>query len=507
MDYDEAITEYCIVETDQLEKLLRNKCQTILCTSAVDKFKWTRHGTCFVAHMECVNDHQHSWTSQPPAVDAKDVADSMYRGNLDLTTATIAAGLAYADTQRIAEEMDLTIMCQSAYQDYQSCYVMPTVDEVFEQHMEKVHEVLTEEEDENGPLNYAADAQCDSPGFSANLCFESFLELSTGLIASMCVIHKSESVTKTAQAMEPLGFQRCMQNLLTLHGRQMKAVVTDNHGSINEIMRRDYPQIEHYLDKWHFGRSLKKCLLFTAKLKECEVLRPWIRRILTHLWYAVDASEGNSQRCREMVRGISYYVANEHRWDQDRSFELVSECAHNSLSAEKISSGDWLDKTSTPWKKLHEILNNKLLLKKIGRIAQNMTTSPLENYHSVRLLYATKRKAYRFSGYRMRSQLAVMHNNYATMGQEPIISSTGRVRKKIAYSKATNRWTEKVKNVRPDVAWKRGLLVDVRVERLRFLKQECFNKLSFPHLPSSTAPIPRPIDDRTFELFNLDADT
>jgi hypothetical protein len=128
-------------------------------------------------------------------------------------------------------------------------------------------------------------------------------------------------------------------------------------------------------------------------MKEFIKLQPWIRSILNHLWYSVENCQGNPLRCQEMFRSIAYHISNEHSWPNDNHFSLVSTCAHTELTTEKVASTGWLPKDSEVWRKLFHILNEKRLQNNISRISLNLTTSAIENYHSIRLIYATKRKA------------------------------------------------------------------------------------------------------------------
>jgi hypothetical protein len=106
----------------------------------------------------------------------------------------------------------------------------------------------------------------------------------------------------------------------------------------------------------------------------------------------------------------------------------------------------------------------------------------------------------------MRSQLAVLHHNYATMGKEVVMTADGKVQLKVAYSKPADRWTEKIQYMRPSPVWKRGLLRDIWLERLNFLLTGKRTMLQFPNIPSNAAPMPRPIYERTEELFDSDSD-
>uniref|UniRef100_A0A914UUT2 Uncharacterized protein n=1 Tax=Plectus sambesii TaxID=2011161 RepID=A0A914UUT2_9BILA len=96
--------------------------------------------------MECFHGHSNSWSSQPIVTDMQ--SDTMFRGNLGLTPVTLAAGLAYADIQRLAEVLDLAIVSKTTF-DSQQQYIMSSVNDVYDQHMEQVHDILAEQDEEN----------------------------------------------------------------------------------------------------------------------------------------------------------------------------------------------------------------------------------------------------------------------------------------------------------------------------------------------------------------------
>uniref|UniRef100_A0A914VEK4 Uncharacterized protein n=1 Tax=Plectus sambesii TaxID=2011161 RepID=A0A914VEK4_9BILA len=120
-----------------------------------------------------------------------------------------------------------------------------------------------------------------------------------------------------------------------------------------------------------------------AKTKVCAEIQPWLRSILNHLWYSVDNCSNDPVRCEELFRSIIHHIANEHSWKEDQSFSIVFECCHTQLSAEKVAIMRWLSKQSDAYKRLFAILTDKRLLKNVGRIAKNLTTSAVENYNSV----------------------------------------------------------------------------------------------------------------------------
>jgi len=82
------------------------------------------------------------------------------------------------------------------------------------------------------------DGQCDSPGFTAkNLCYF-LMEMTTGYIIDLEVLHKRDVELKSVN-ME----KRALQNILErIRGVLTGEVVTDASASIKKIMEVDFRQ-------------------------------------------------------------------------------------------------------------------------------------------------------------------------------------------------------------------------------------------------------------------------
>uniref|UniRef100_A0A914VCK5 Uncharacterized protein n=1 Tax=Plectus sambesii TaxID=2011161 RepID=A0A914VCK5_9BILA len=90
--------------------------------------------------------------------------------------------------------------------------------------------------------------------------------------------------------------------------------------------------------------------------------------------------------------------------------------------------------------------------------------------------------------------------------KEQATTTASSIKRKIAYSKVGDNCIDKIKYIWPTVEWKRGLLLDVRVERQNFLTTHIDRTLIFPSIPANAAPLPRPTDERMDELLNSGSD-
>ena len=61
-----------------------------------------------------------------------------------------------------------------------------------------------------------------------------------------------------------------LQTLLEKYSNSMKitTLTTDRHVQIRSFLSREYPEILHQFDVWHFGKSAKRALSEIAKKKE-----------------------------------------------------------------------------------------------------------------------------------------------------------------------------------------------------------------------------------------------
>ena len=104
--------------------------------------------------------------------------------------------------------------------------------------------------------NCIGDGRSDSPGCSAKYGTYGLMSTDLNKIADFFVVHVSTA--GNSSRMEKKG----LQTLLEKYSNSIKitTVTTDRHVQISSFLSREYPEVLHQFDVWHFGKSVKKTL-------------------------------------------------------------------------------------------------------------------------------------------------------------------------------------------------------------------------------------------------------
>ena len=73
---------------------------------------------------------------------------------------------------------------------------------------------------------------------------------------------------------------------------KITTLTTDRHVQIRSFLSREYPEILHQFDVWHFGKSAKKTLSEVAEKRDSRQLSLWITAIINHFWWCCASSIG-----------------------------------------------------------------------------------------------------------------------------------------------------------------------------------------------------------------------
>ena len=127
------------------------------------------------------------------------------------------------------------------------------------------------------------DGRYDSPGHSATFGTYSLMRSDNSEILDFFIAHVRNA--GNSQRMEEYAFKKVVDALIDV-GISIASITTDRHKSIRKILREKYPEILHQFDIWHFAKNISKKLHKKAKLKKHKALKPWIRSIINHFWWA-----------------------------------------------------------------------------------------------------------------------------------------------------------------------------------------------------------------------------
>ena len=147
------------------------------------------------------------------------------------------------------------------------------------------------------------DGRCYSPGYNANYCTYTCMEMSTHKILAMSLVQVSQA--SSSVAMEKVGSKKALDAMLA-SGVHVKVMATDRHTGIRKMLREDYENMDHQFDVWHLSKSIVKRLTTKAKAKDCQDLTPWIKAVSNHIWWAAQNCKEDPILLTEMVQSVMH---------------------------------------------------------------------------------------------------------------------------------------------------------------------------------------------------------
>ncbi len=220
--------EKCIIFTDTLMSLLTtlhgNACKQQDCGRPL-RYRKFYVGTCLVVSWGCPSGHVGGrWAAQPSC-------NKIRAGNLMLASALLLSGNSYTKVGMMFNFCNLQYFSSTLFNQYQQLYIIPAINEFWEQHKQQVWE------DKQGKdIVLSGDGRNDSPGHSAQYCTYSLADMDDTSILQLNVVDVREAAGKSNN-MERVGFEGGMDMLLT-SPMVIKEVVTDGHLEIAALMSK-----------------------------------------------------------------------------------------------------------------------------------------------------------------------------------------------------------------------------------------------------------------------------
>ncbi len=411
----EDIPKYLVFETE-LDKLFTT-CLRPGCHSPITKLTKLTTGSMLSVTTTCSHYHTDTWHSQPSV-------RRMPAGNLLLSAAILLSGSTYTKTHRFTDLLCMPILCESEFDNIQNTYLFPTVNDYWTMHQDAILSVLAPDE-----LRVGGDARSDSPGFSAKYTSYTIMDLKTSLILDQQLVVKTETANNSV-AMEKEGLDRCLQ---FLDSRKIKihTLATDRHVGVQSLLKEEYPKINHQFDVWHVKKNVCKKLHKKAQKKGATELLDWENCIGNHLYWCASTCGGNAKLLREKWLSCVHHVVDCHEWNG----ELLEQCEHGTLDGDY----EWLTEDSEAHKALRSVVQDKRLLKDLGKLTDCCLTGSLESYHSLILSYAPKRLHFPYAGQQTRLQLAALDHNH-NVDRDLVRDSAGNPIVRLVFSKARKDW-------------------------------------------------------------------
>jgi hypothetical protein len=241
-----------IIFKDNLEMLFKF-CQ--ICGAVVITKVPKTTGSLVSYTISCHEGHEYVWESQP-TISQKPL------GNALISAAILTTGNTYGKISDFANAMNLKIISSTVYDEYQKKTVIPVIQETWSEERGKLVEEFKEKS-----LVLAGDARCDSPGHGAKYGSYTLMhidgngEQGSRKIVSMKLVAEFE--VKNSHHLEPEGLRRCLDQVLKEDELQVSVLATDRHRMVGAMMKKDFTDIHHQFDIWHFAKSIIKKL--TAK--------------------------------------------------------------------------------------------------------------------------------------------------------------------------------------------------------------------------------------------------
>ena len=129
------------------------------------------------------------------------------------------------------EFLSWDVISQRTFQRYQSSYLIPVIQELYDEMIKSIHNVLKNVED----VCLCGDGRNDSPGHSAKFCTYTLLEHALDIIVEMEVVDKRETWGTSVTMEISSGLRRIVERLKDV--LKIKEVVTDYSASVIKLLK------------------------------------------------------------------------------------------------------------------------------------------------------------------------------------------------------------------------------------------------------------------------------
>jgi hypothetical protein len=497
---ENELPAFCIVEMSQVLRLLQVcpncrrlprervnpdtntlKIKNVSDHQSQRKFKFTQTGTNITVTLRCACKDKVKWSAQSCVP-----GTNMRRGNIRLASAATVAPVTQTRLDKLFRAANIACFGKHTRDRIAHDYSWP---EVKLKHYEEQVKIMGDLPDE---IEICADAQYDSPGFCAEHCIETAIEIKSKKVLVSSCLHKSETRGMSNQ-MEIEGFTRVVDEIEDRWGKKIVSVTVDKHKQVLKHLRQKH--IQARLDLWHRLRSfIKEVYASVRALKKGEedVKRQLIelgKRFTIHIHMAVRIASGKvdqAQMCREQVYAFFFHVLGVHEWMDERfvdqvnvsegtkigteaaklEFRIIYSCNHVDIDEYAEPRYADVDPDSKAYQILLAIATKNNFFDDLELLSANTATSLCESFHNKTLFYKEKRVAYRLPGLKLRNMLATLDwNNLQeeeSQGRRPVVEVFQ------CHSKAKRglRWKER--KGKCDDSWKREIVDRAEKRKERF---------------------------------------
>ena len=149
-----------------------------------------------------------------------------------------------------------------------------------------------------------------------------------------------------------------------------------------------------------------KFILFIIDLK---ILAKWAPAVVNHLYWSIFTCNGNGKELVERFTSIIHHSVNRHVFTHNIYYKR---CEHPALTADEKREKEWLVMGSAAHEKLVKVVTERSLLVDMEKLTEQINTTLLEVFHSVKIRYLPKSIFFRMEKMIAGMQLAALDHNH-----------------------------------------------------------------------------------------------
>ena len=227
-------------------------CYCFTCKEKTQITSVRTRGTLLVVTMKCHDKHIHTWRSKPMVNNTSAV-------NIFLSGAILYTGNTFKRISKMFDSINIPHFSTTLFYSMQNSLLFHTLYSFYKRYRIKIKNIcITKERN-----NFIDDGQSDLHGCSAKYGTYSLMSTDINKIVYFFVVHVSTA--QISSILEKKGLQTLHEECL--NSIKIATLTTDRHVQIRSCLSREYPEILHQFDVWHFGKTVKKTLSEIAKDK------------------------------------------------------------------------------------------------------------------------------------------------------------------------------------------------------------------------------------------------
>ena len=141
--------------------------------------------------------------------------------------------------------------------------------------------------------------------------------------------------------------------------------------------------------------------------------------MVNHLYWAIATCNGNGKELVERFVSVIHHSVNRHVFSHNKFYKA---CDHAKLTAAEKQQKEWLVMGSPAHEKLIKIVTQPVLVADIEKLTNQVNTTLLEVFHSVKVRYLPKSLFFRMEKMIAGTQLAVLDHNHNVNREQVSIS-------------------------------------------------------------------------------------